>query len=201
MPTQSIRHLTLIGGLLGALLTTSSREAVAQEGWPSGEPLADGPVTVGRDWAELRFPPLELSNTGCPFPFSGQSGEREKRYAWGVQNRFSDATANDDHFVSLYVLFQLPERVPMTDARLDSALAAADIKVIEYRGDAPSPVASVAPQRAMAQREGRSVRIRIEGEHAVKALLRPGQDSIDISWCRRDETTPKLSPRTRIVRQ
>jgi hypothetical protein len=105
-----------------------------------------------------------------------------------------------DHFNTLFILFELPERVPLTDARLDSALAAANIRVTEDRGEPPMPFNFVTPRRAWARREGRSVHIRIEGADAVEALLRPRRDSIDISWCQRDDSV-HVPRRTRIVRK
>lgn len=194
-------HRALIGTLLIALVATGSRQAAAQQGWPSGKVLPDGPVTVGRDWAELAFPPLELSNTGCAYTYSNTPGDTVRRYGWGVQSRFADATARDDHFIDLFVLFELPAKVPITDARLDSAFAAAHISVNESRGEPPMAFRAAIPRRAWVRREGRSVRLRIEGEEAVQMLLRPRSDSIDISWCRRDDTTYAFPQRTRIVRR
>ena len=192
----------LLTAFVTVLVATSSHPAAAQKGWPSVPAIPDGAVTVGRDWAELLFPPLELSNTGCSYVVTNPySNERVRRYGWGSQTRFDDATARVDHFNTLFVLFELPEHVPITDARLDSALAAADIKVSEDRGEPPLPINVVAPRRAWARREGRSVRIRIEGDEALQALLRPRRDSIDVSWCQRDDSMHVHVPRrTRIVR-
>lgn len=121
-------------------------------------------------------------------------------YYWGAQTRFLDAfTEPTDHFTTLGVRFELPARVPITDARLDSALAAADLRVLEYRGEPPMAMNGARPTRGWARREGRSVRIRIEGKEAVAALLSPRADSIDLDWCRRDDTTHVFPRRTRIV--
>ncbi len=104
-----------------------------------------------------------------------------------------------DHFTTLGVRFELPARVPITDARLDSALALADLDVLEFSGEPPMVKKRTRPKHASVRREGRSVRIRIEGKEAVEALLRPRGDSIDISSCRRDDTTYVFPWRTRIV--
>jgi hypothetical protein len=121
-------------------------------------------------------------------------------YYWGAQTRFIDAfTAPTDHFTTLSVRFELPARVPITDARLDSALAAADLDVMEFSGEPPTVSERVKPDRAIAHREGRSVRIRIEGKKAVEALLRPRGDSIDVNWCQRDDSMYVFPRRTRIV--
>ena len=201
MRNHILRRFTRFSALTTALIALAGRSAEAQSGWPSGPVLPDGPVTVGRDWAEVVFPPLDLRRTGCPQVIDYLPQGPVRRYGWGTQTRFADATGQVDHFTTLFLLFQLPAQVPITDARLDSALAAADLRVEESRGEPPMPIAVVKPRKAWARREGRSVRIRIEGEEAVQALLKPRSDSIDIDWCRRDDTTFVGPSRTRIVRR
>lgn len=183
------------------LLATGGQHLAAQELKLYSSILPDGAASVGPDWAELVFPPLELSNTGCARPYAyPPAQEPMRRYYWGAQTRFLDAfTGATDHFTTLDVLFDLPARVPITDARLDSALAVANLDVLEYRGEPPMPMIRVRPEHAWARREGRSVRIRIEGKKAVEALLRPRGDSIDLNWCRREDTTYVGARRTRIV--
>jgi hypothetical protein len=123
-----------------------------------------------------------------------------RAYYWGAQTRFVDAfTGPTDHYTTLGVGFELPDRVAITDARLDSALAVADLRIMEDKGEPPGPINIVTPRRAWARREGRQVRIRIEGMEAVAALMRPRGDSIDLNWCRRQDTTYVFPRRTRIV--
>jgi hypothetical protein len=191
----------VVWALAVALLVTAGRLAAAQELKLYSEILPDGAATVGPDWAELVFPPLELSNTGC---FRADSfppySEPMRAYGWGAQTRFVDAfTGPTDHFTTLGVGFLLPARAPLTDARLDSALAVADLRVMEHKGEPPGPIDIVTPQRAWARRDGRRVRIRIERKEAVAALMRPRGDSIDLRWCRRNDTTHVFPSRTRIV--
>lgn len=187
--------------LVIALLASGGRLVAAQELKLYSEILPDGAASVGPDWAELVFPPLELSNTGC-FRADSFPPHREpmRAYGWGAQTRFVDAfTGPTDHYTTLGAGFLLPARVPLTDALLDSALAVADLRVMEDKGEPPGPIDIVTPQRAWARREGRRVRIRIEGKEAVAALLRPRGDSIDLNWCRRQDTTYVFPRRTRIV--
>jgi hypothetical protein len=190
----------LFCALVIAFLAIGGRDLRAQELKLYSEILPDGAAAVGPDWAELLFPPVELSNTGCAhtnaFP---PHREPMRGYYWGAQTRFVDAfTGPTDHYTALGVGFALPDRVPITDARLDSALAVADLRVTEDKGEPPGPIDIVTPRRAWARREGRRVRIRIEGKEAVAALLRPRGDSIDLRWCRREEAYVFPS-RTRIV--
>ena len=186
---------------VASLLATESRQLAAQSLKLYSEILPDGAASVGPDWAELVFPPVELSNTGCAHTYDYAPAKEPMRvYYWGAQTRFLDAfTAPTDHFTTLSVRFELPARVPITDARLDSALAAADLSVMEFTGEPPMVKHRVQPDRASARREGRSVRIRIEGKKAVEALLRPRGDSIDVNWCQRDDSMYVFPRRTRIV--
>jgi hypothetical protein len=187
--------------LVVALLATGGRLAAAQDVKLYSQILPDGAASVGPDWAELVFPPVELSNTGCPRTYDYPPAKEPMRvYYWGAQTRFIDAfTAPTDHFTTLSVRFELPARVPITDARLDSALAAADLDVMEFSGEPPMVTERVKPDLAVARREGRTVRIRIEGKSAVAALLRPRGDSIDVNWCQRDDSLYVFPRRTRIV--
>jgi hypothetical protein len=199
--TVTLDTARLVCALVVALLVTGGRLAAAQELKLYSGILPDGAASVGPDWLELVFPPLELSNTGCArvldFP---PHPEPMRSYYWGAQTRFVDAfTGPSDHYTTLGVGFVLPDRVPITDARLDSALAVADLRVMEDKGEPPGPISIVTPRRAWARREGRQVRIRIEGKEAVAALLRPRSDSIDVRWCARADTTHVFPWRTRIV--
>jgi hypothetical protein len=198
---RPVRPFPVVCAFVIALLATGGRSVAAQELKLYSEILPDGAASVGPDWAELVFPPLALSNTGCARAYASLPTQEPMRvYYWGAQTRFIDAfTAPTDHFTTLDVRFELPARVPITDARLDSALAAADLDVLEFSGEPPMVRHRVKPERAWARREGRSVRIRIEGKEAVAALLRPRGDSIDINACRRDDTTHVFPWRTRIV--
>ena len=186
--------------LVISLLATEGGQLSAQSWKLYSQILPDGVASVGNDWAELVFPPVELSNTGCARTYDDPPAKEPMRvYYWGAQTRFIDAfTAPTDHFTTLSVRFELPARVPITDARLDSALAAADLHVMEFSGEPPMVKERVKPDRATARREGRSVRIRIEGKKAVEALLRPRGDSIDVNWCQRDSMYV-FPRRTRIV--
>jgi hypothetical protein len=190
------RRSAIVCAVVIVLLATTGGLVAAQE-----LKLPDGGASVGPDWAELVFPPLALSNTGCARPYSSPPEHEPMRiYYWGAQTRFLDAfTGPTDHFTTLDVRFELPARVPITDARLDSALAVANLDVLESSGEPPMPMNRVRPERAWARREGRSVRIRIEGRKAVEALLRPRADSIDLDWCRRQDTAYVPARRTRIV--
>jgi len=184
-----------------ALLATGNRHLAAQELKLYSAILPDGAASVGPDWAELVFPPLELSNTGCARTYDSPPAKEPMRgYYWGAQNHFIDSfTGPTVHFIALGVRFELPARVPITDARLDSALAAANLDVLEYSGEPPMPMIRTRPTHASARREGGSVHIRIEGKEAVAALLRPRGDSIDLQSCRREDTTYVPPRRTRIV--
>jgi hypothetical protein len=196
--TNHLVTARVVYSLVVALLVTGGRLAAQQ--LYSGM-LPDGAASVGPDWAELVFPPLELSNTGCARTNSYPPRQEPMRtYYWGSQTRFVDAfTGPSDHYTTLLVAFELPDRVPITDARLDSALAVADLRIMEDKGEPPGPISIVTPQRAWARREGRQVRIRIEGKEAVAALLRPGGDSIFLNWCQRNDSAHVYPRRTRIV--
>lgn len=198
---RTVRPFPVVCAFVIALLATGGRNLAAQELKLYSEILPDGAASVGQDWAELVFPPLALSNTGCArIDATPPTQEPMRTYYWEAQTRFIDAfTAPTDHFTSLSVRFELPARVPITDARLDSALALADLEVLEFSGHPPMVVKGTRPKLAFARREGRSVRIRIEGKEAVEALLRPRGDSIDIKSCRRSDTTYVFPWRTRIV--
>ena len=198
---RTVRPFPVVCAFVIALLAAGGRNLAAQELKLYSEILPDGAASVGPDWAELLFPPLALSNTGCARVNSFPPAQEPMRvYYWGAQTRFIDAfTAPTDHFTTLGVRFELPARVPITDARLDSALALADLDVLEFSGEPPMVMKSTRPKHASARREGGSVRIRIEGKEAVDALLRPRGDSIDIRACRRDDTTYVFPWRTRIV--
>ena len=176
--TTHLGGVRLVCALVIALLTVGGRDLAAQELKLYSEILPDG---------------------ARAYALSPQQ-EPRRVYYWGSQTRFVDAfTGPTDHFTSLVARFELPDRVPITDARLDSALAAADLRVVESKGEPPFASEIVTPRRAQARREGRRVRIRIEGKEAVAALLRPRGDSIDVNWCRRDDTTYVFPRRTRIV--
>jgi hypothetical protein len=198
---RTIRPFPVVCAVVIALLAADGRDLAAQGFKEYSEILPDGAASVGPDWAELVFPPLALSNTGCARAYAFPPAQEPMRiYYWGAQTRFTDAfTEPTDHFTTLGVRFELPARVPITDARLDSALATVNLDVLEYRGEPPMPMTRTRPTHASARREGRSLRIRIEGKEAVEALLRPRGDSIDIHACRREDTTFVLPWRTRIV--
>lgn len=184
-----------------SLLASGGRTLAAQEFKLYSETPPGGAASVGPDWVELVFPPTALSNTGCARVDSlPPAREPVRHYYWGTQTRFTNAfTEQTDHFTTMGIRFELPARVPLTDARLDSALALAHLEVLEFSGEPPMVKTGTRPKHASARREGRSVRIRIEGKEAVEALLRPRGDSIDMHTCRRGDSTYVFPSRTRIV--
>ena len=100
---------------------------------------------------------------------------------------FPDSRYPDNHFMGVYVFFGLPDSVPLTAARLDSALAAVQLTVDEFRWDPPRTAARVVPSRAWARREGDRLLLRVEGREAIRAFLRAQTHSVDVGWCQRNE--------------
>src|SRR5215213_5806102 len=100
-------------------------------------------AAIGQDWLEVRFPGIALANTGCMYPDTLRSGEIRRWYQWRVTADFPDHQYPNNHFVGFYVFFGLPDSVPLTAARLDSALATVQLTVDEARGDPPMTAARV----------------------------------------------------------
>ena len=181
---RTVRPFPVVCAFVIALLATGGRNLAAQGVKLYSEILPDGAASVGPDWAELVFPPLALSNTGCASSYAFPPAQEPMRvYYWGAQTRFIDAfTAPTDHFTTLGVRFELPARVPITDARLDSALALADLDVLEYSGEPPMVMKRTRPKHASARREGRIVRIRSTFSRADAMTRRTSSPGVRGSW-------------------
>ena len=164
----------LLGGCVAATPSTDA-----------GAPDAGGAlVEAGRDWLEVRFPPVPLDSVGCDRVLTTPDGRRRRLFQWHVAAPFPDSRYPRNHVAAVHVDFLLPVGAELTAARLDSALAAQRPVVDELRGDPPMPGDSTVPTRAWARRDGDRVRLRVEGEAAVNAFLRTGADSADVGWCR-----------------
>src|SRR5690348_11632397 len=100
---RSERRSAIVCAVVIVLLTVADRPLAAQEFKLYSEILPDGAASVGPDWAELVFPPLALSNTGCANAYSSPPEHEPMRiYYWGAQTRFIDAfTEPTDHFTTL----------------------------------------------------------------------------------------------------
>jgi hypothetical protein len=87
--------------------------------------------------------------------------------------------------MSVLATFRLRGGTPLTETRLDSALARAEFKVSENpqgagRWEHP-PV-----RNAWVRREGERVHLRVEDDSAVAAFLQPKSDWGAVVWCQRD---------------
>jgi hypothetical protein len=142
---------------------------------------------------------VPLDAVGCDRVLTTPDGRRRRLFQWHVAAQFPDSRYPQNHLAAVYVDFLLPVAAELTAARLDSALAAQRPVVDELRGEPPMPRDSTVPTRAWARREGDRVRLRVEGEPAVRAFLRTGADSADVGWCRRGE--PARTERVAIRRR
>jgi len=184
MPSTRFRTRRLI--LRSMLLAAMSQRATAQ---PAPAPKArDVSVVVARDRIDVRFPAIALDNTGCMESTRLPSGATGRWYEWQVVADFADRTYPNNHFMSVLLFFGLPEGVPLTAARLDSAITATPITVDEARGEPPSTARQWKPTRSWARRERDRVHLHVEGADAVRAFTSTRADSVSVLWCQRDES-------------
>jgi hypothetical protein len=177
------------GGCPAALLLLAFASALSAQSHATRE--AD--VRMGRSWIEVQFPALELAQTGCESTRALPTGEIVRWYQWHVAADFPDQAYPNNHFLSLYVLFELPDAVPLTEARLDSALASARITLDEARGEPPLAGTSTRPRSAHARREGKRVRLRVEDGAATRAFRATRADSVSVGWCERGQIVSALT--------
>ncbi len=162
-----------------------------------GGPSPAARATVrGQQRLEIVFPAVAYDVVGCEPADSVRTGlpsrqpvERFRRYQWYVTAEFPGSRDADVHFMGIYAAFWLPDGVPLTPARLDSAFAATQLTVDEAAGEPPVTRDVVRPARARAWRDGARVRFTLEGVDAVGAFLRPAPDSVSFAWCQRDVST------------
>jgi len=174
-----------------ALLTLGAGGLAARSSAPPPAP-ARAEATVGSDWLDVRFPRITLANSGCGDTDLLPSGVRQRWYQWRVTADFPDRNYPNNHFMGVYVFFGLPDSLPLTDLRLDSAIAATPITVDEAMGEPPMTATQVKPERVWARRESGRLHLHVEGRKAVEAFLRARTDSVDVGWCQRDEALTYL---------
>lgn len=182
-------HLTL-----AALLTLRSGRAVAQS-TPQSAKGNEVAVASGRDWLDAWFPAIALDNTGCTGTDRLPGGEVRRWYQWQVTSDFGDQQYANNHFMSAILFFGLTESAPLTDARLDSAIAATPITVGEAMGEPALTRRKWSPKRAWARRENGRLHLRVEGKEAVRAFLRTRADSVTVLWCQRDDIVSAIQTR------
>jgi hypothetical protein len=173
-----------------------SQLASAQSATPSAK-AREVSVVAGRDWLDARFPEIALDNTGCGGTDQLPSGVTGCWYQWQVTAYFPDSHYPYNHFISVILFFGLPENVPLTDARLDSAIAATPITVDEARGEPALNRKQWTPKRAWARRERGRLHLRVEGAEAMQAFFRARADTVSMLWCQRDESVSAVETRLR----
>ncbi|MEJ2216189.1 MAG: hypothetical protein P8099_06195 [Gemmatimonadota bacterium] len=134
---------------------------------------------------EVVFPAMAPADAGCMHIDSSGPGVR-RMYEWYAARDFPDSERDRSHFMGIYVVFQLPDSVPLTTERLDSALAGLTIGVEEIAGEPPTRVAYLQPRSSRAYRAGGRVHVVVADRDVVHRFLGPTSDSIDVGWCRRD---------------
>ena len=178
---------------LGAL---TSQRAIAQSATPSAK-AREVSVVAGRDWLDARFPAIAVDNTGCGGTDQLPGGVTGRWYQWQVTATFPDSNYPYNHFISVILFFGLPENVPLTDARLDSAIAATPITVDEARGEPALNAKQWSPKRAWARRERGRLHMHVEGAEAMQAFFRTRADTVSVLWCQRDESVSSVETRLR----
>jgi hypothetical protein len=146
----------------------------------------DARATASAGRLEIRFPSIALANAGCMSLDSTEIGVR-RTYQWHATTQFHDSEYPANHFMGLYIFFNLPDSVLLTAERLDSVLTRLPITVDEAAGEPPMSVRKVEPRNTRASWNGRQVVLRVEDPVAVQEFLRARSDSVDIGWCQRDE--------------
>jgi hypothetical protein len=135
---------------------------------------------------EVVFPAIPLSKVGCG-EIPAYIRPPVRQYSWSIQNQFSDSRVNNAHLMWINIGFQLPASTPLTRARIDSAFAAQRPTVHEGRGEPPFNIAEFRPARTVVWWDSTGVRVVIDDTVAVREFLRPGRDSVYLSWCQRDQ--------------
>lgn len=177
--------MTIRAVVVVTLLTACSHAATGGSA-PAGPPTV--PVAyLSRSGARLEvvFPAMAPADAGCTHVDS--SGPEVRRmYEWYTARNLPDSEGDRSHFMGIYAVFQLPDSVPLTTERLDSALASLTIGVQEIAGEPPMRVAYLQPRFSRAYRAGGRVHVVVADHDVVDRFLGPGRDSIDVGWCRRD---------------
>jgi hypothetical protein len=104
---------------------------------------------------------------------------------WAVFRNFTDSHPPHGHNMYVQASFRLAGDVPLTVARLDSALLTAQISVFENAGYAPVK-AAYSPAHAWVRRDGDHIRLHVEDESAISDILRAQDDKAGVTWCQRD---------------
>lgn len=145
--------------------------------------LAASRASAGRWWIDVEFPPIAVQQGGCSGYIPTTDHVNDRAYLWNVIARFPDAIYPVDHIMQVHIQFWLPRSMPLTRARLDSALAAQRLEVEELTGEPPRAIRRLAPRRAWARLERGRLHVRVEGEAATRAFLRARSDSVTLGWC------------------
>jgi hypothetical protein len=94
----------------------------------------DARATVSDTRLTIQFPSHALANAGCVDLDTTASGVL-RRYRWHAVTSSEGSEHSSTHFMGIYVFFRLPEAMPLTPARLDSALASLTLTVNEAGGE------------------------------------------------------------------
>jgi hypothetical protein len=157
---------------------------------PAPAAAAPASVRIGPDWLEVQFPPIDLPNVGCQFVSEDKT---TRLYLWFMSLSYSDWASWDGHVASIKVSFTLASSVSPSASQLDSALATVPITIDEVLGHRSFPLQRTIPTRAWARWERGSLRLRVEGEAALREIRRPAAKQVGLTWCQRDRPFRSLS--------
>jgi len=149
----------------------------------TGDPRAH--ATIGHWWIDAVFPAMPLREAICPGGYSTDPDRARRfvRFGWGIIARPPEPTNLATPFLSAWVGFELPRSVPLTPVRVDSALKEQKIVLHELGGEPPSVQGEIALLTAWARVANGRVRMRLEGEAAIRELLRVGSGRLTLNWC------------------
>jgi hypothetical protein len=177
-----LRRHAMVAATILVLVHGGSRSLDAQtaDRWPPHSPIAS--IEVGDGVLDVRFPPIPLSDLGC----RDGSPTDSVHFAWGTFQNFADAQPPHGHNMAITAWFRLPGAPPLTEARLDSALARARIELFEL----PRGTSEQAPpmRNAWVRREGDRIHLRVENDSVVAAFMTARADWGAVQWCASDAT-------------
>jgi hypothetical protein len=127
---------------------------------------------------EASFPLTPATEAACAY----FDDRRRLMFTWTAWNTFPDAQVSGNHWLTLGVTFYMPDSVPVTAARLDSALVATPIAGSETAGEPPMWGTDY-PLEARLTREADRIRLVARARPLVEAFLRTRSDSVTLIWC------------------
>jgi hypothetical protein len=177
-PKASAEQIAVIHSLRREPPTDDPEAGTLSLGSPSGPvPGMWMDSVAGR--IEVSFPIAPVvDEIGCGY--FDDTGRR--LFWWMASGSYPDAWTLGNHLLNFGLNFYLPDTVPITVERLDSAIAEARVEAVETSGEPPM-WGTTYPVEAQLARENDRLRLVVRARPLVEAFLRTGRDSVRLSWC------------------